>query len=188
MGWMIERAALVGVQQQKDEPEDDDKDAELAAMLGEEALGDDAAVGDDKDSDEEGDDGAAKKAACEPEEDSKAAGSQDKGKNYSAVNVVYKESKLPFRGVLTTVSFTNWLWWRCVRPRLEKTKAKGFADVEGEFGIDDVEEIFGQFMPKDAELPGKNKDDKDDKKSKKGDKDDDKKSKKDDKKDKKGDK
>merc|ERR1711948_89377 len=79
-------------------------------------------------------------------------------------------------GVLTPVSFTNWLWWRCVRPRLEKTKAAGFPDVEGEFGIDDVEEIFGQFMPKDAELPGKNKED--DKKSKKGDKDDDKKSKK----------
>merc|ERR1712039_898318 len=53
--WMIERAALVGVQQQKDEPEDDDKDAELAAMLGEEALGDDAVV-DDKESDDEGED------------------------------------------------------------------------------------------------------------------------------------
>merc|ERR1711976_459556 len=71
-------------------------------------------------------------------------------------------------------------------PRLEKTKAKSFPDVEGEYGIEDVEEIFGQFMPKDAELPGKNKED--EKKSKKGDKDDDKKSKKDDKKDKKGDK
>merc|ERR1712217_563289 len=120
------------------------------------------------------------------EADPKAAGSQEQGKNYSAVNLVFKESKTPFRGVLTPVSFTNWLWWRCVRPRLEKTKAAGFPDVEGEFGIDDVEEIFGQFMPKDAELPGKNKED--DKKSKKGDKDDDKKSKKDDKKDKKGDK
>merc|ERR1712217_817858 len=106
--------------------------------------------------------------------------------NWSAVNVVYKESKLPFRGALTPVKFTNWLWWRCVRPRLEKTKAKSFPDVEGDYGIEDVEEIFGQFMPKDAELPGKNKEE--DKKSKKGDKDDDKKSKKDDKKDKKGDK
>merc|ERR1712217_494246 len=47
-------------------------------------------------------------------------------------------------------------------------------------------EVFGQFMPKDAELPGKNKEDdkkskKDDKKDKKGDKDDDKKDKKGDK-------
>merc|ERR1712194_116431 len=96
--WMHARAQAIGVAANADEPEDDDNDANLARMLGEEALGDDAAVGDDKDSDDEGDAAASStKKAEQEEEDNKAVGTIEKEKNWSAVNVVYKESKLPFR-------------------------------------------------------------------------------------------
>jgi len=118
------------------------------------------------------------------------------------VNVSYKESKLTcFRGGLTPAAFTNWVWYRCVRPRLEETKSKLPAvDISGNaFGVEYVEETFGEFMPptmkgmkyeaeksdkkdKKEEKDKKDKDSKDkkDKKDK-----DDKKDKKDDKKDKK---
>merc|ERR1711879_797198 len=114
-------------------------------------------------------------------------GTVDKQKNWSAVNVACKESKLTFRGCLTPVSFTNWLWYRCIRPKLEETKAKlPELDISGNvYGIEDVEEILGEFMP--AMKPAK-KDEKDDKKSKKEDDKKDKKDKKDDKKDKKDEK
>merc|ERR1712194_910866 len=115
-------------------------------------------------------------------------GTIDKGKNWSSVNVAYKESKLNFRGSLNTISFTNWLWYRCIRPRLEETKAK-LPELSPEeisaYGIDDIEEIFGEFMPVEKEKKDKEdkKEDKDDKKDKKGDKKDKKDEKKKDKKD-----
>merc|ERR1712039_106542 len=125
------------------------------------------------------------KAEAEPEEDQ---GMIDKQKNWSAVNVAYKESKLNFRGVLTPMAFTNWLWYRCVRPKLEETKSK-LPEVDvATFGIDDIEEIMGEFMPAvKVEKDKKDKKDDKDKKDKKDKKDDkDKKDKKDDKDDKKG--
>merc|ERR1712190_40832 len=111
-----------------------------------------------------------------------AQGTIDKQKNWSSVNVAFRESKLNFRGVLSQVSFTNWLWYRCVRPKLEETKSKlpSIDDhhLDAVYGIDDVEEILGEFMPKETKK--EEKADKKDKKDKKGDKKD-----KDDKKDKK---
>merc|ERR1712099_112314 len=107
-----------------------------------------------------------KKEDAEAEEDQ---GTIDKGKNWSAVNVAYKESKLNFRGVLTPVSFTNWLWFRCVRPKLEETKAKLPEVDASNFGIDDIEEIMGEFMP--AVKVDKDKKDKKDDKDKKDKKD-----------------
>merc|ERR1712048_379981 len=129
-----------------------------------------------------------KKREAEKEEDEAAAGTIAKEKNWSAVNLTFKESKLSFRGVLSPLAFTNWVWYRCVRPKLEETKAK-LPDIDtsdGKFGIEDVEELFGEFMPKEIKKPGEGSKDKDEK-DKKKDKKDDKKDKKDDKKDKKDD-
>ena len=65
----------------------------------------------------------------------------------SVTKLAYKESKLEFTGVLTPVSFTNWLWYKCVRPKLEDTKSK-LPDVDTTaFGIEDAEDILGEFTP-----------------------------------------
>jgi len=185
--WMQDRAKLVGVKQEEGD-EDEDDDAELAAMLGESidaeaegAAGADAESGDDE----------AQPSKREEEEDAAAVGTVEKQKNWSAVNVACKESKMNFRGALTQVAFTNWLWYRCIRPKLEETKSR-LPDVEAEggaFGIDDVEEIMGEFMPamkadkkekKDEKEKKGKKDESESKKSeKKDDKKKDKKSKKD---------
>merc|ERR1712194_920233 len=109
----------------------------------------------------------------------------DKDKNWSAVNLVCKESKLLYRGVLSQQGFTNWLWYRCVRPQLEETKST-LPEIDlGDcpYGIEDIDEIFNTYLPA-GKLKKDEKDDKKDKKEKK-DKKDDKKDKKDDKKDKK---
>merc|ERR1711920_761396 len=166
--WMIERANSLNIVE-----EEEDAD-EMAKLLGEEAL---EGEGADDDSDDDGEE--EKKPKDDKGESEKAAA--DKGKNWSAVNVVYKESKLNFRGTFAPVALTNFLWARCVRPKLEETGAKGFDDIEGDaFGIADVEEIAGEFMPampKPKEKKDK-KDEKDDKKDKKDDKKDKKKKKK----------
>merc|ERR1711974_317222 len=91
------------------------------------------------------------------EEEDAAQGTIDKQKNWSAVNVAFRESKLQFRGVLSPTAFTNRLWYRCIRPKLEETKAK-LPDIDvSAYNIDDVEEIFGESMPAVKEK----KDDKD---------------------------
>merc|ERR1711920_404621 len=127
--------------------------------------------------------GQDKKPAASGSKEDKDKAAADKGKNWSAVNVVYKESKLNFRGTLTPVALTNFLWARCVRPKLEEGGSKGFDEIEGDaFGIADIEEIANEFMPA-MPKPKEKKDKKEDKEDKK-----DKKDKKDDKKDKKGDK
>jgi len=84
----------------------------------------------------------------EEEEDEKQ-GTVDKQKNWSAVNVACKESKLSFRGALTPVAFTNWLWYRCIRPKLEETKSKlPEIDIENSnYGIEEVEDLMKEFMP-----------------------------------------
>merc|ERR1712039_398666 len=142
-------------------------------------------VEDDKDDeDDEGGPASASGAAGskdkQEEEDEEAAGTIDKAKNWSAVNCAFKESKLNFRGVLTPLAFTNWLWYRCVRPRLAETKAASLPEIEGDaYGIEDVDELLGEFMPALPKPKEKKEDtDKKDKKDKK----DDKKDKKDDKK------
>merc|ERR1712139_762940 len=90
-----------------------------------------------------------------------------KDRNWSAVNCAYKESKLSFRGVLTPAAFTNWLWMRCIRPKLEETKSK-LPDLPADnpFGVEDVDEIFAEFMPA-QKVKKDEKDDKKDKKDKK---------------------
>lgn len=184
--WMQERAKASGVKlQEEDEDEDVGDDPELAAFMN-------AAEGDgDKDDDDDEDEApapakgnASKKAAEEDEEMAKEIGTVDKQKNWSAVNLAFKESKLAFRGALSAHAFTNWLWYRCIRPKLEDTKSKlPEVDISSNaFGIEEVEEIMGEFMPVMKEK--KDKKDKDDKKDKKDDKKD-KKDKKDDKEDKK---
>merc|ERR1712061_181313 len=85
------------------------------------------------------------------EEEEAALNTAEKQDNWSAVNLVAKESKLNFRGVLTPVAFTNWLWYRCIRPRLEETKSKLPAiddhQLNTVYCIDDIEDILGEFMP-----------------------------------------
>merc|ERR1719343_1374520 len=131
-----------------------------------------AAKADDDDDDDDKEEPAAKAKAKEAEEEDAAQGTIDKAKNWSAVNVAYRESKLQFRGVLSPMAFTNWMWYRCVRPKLEETKAK-LPEIDissGAYNIDDVEEIMGEFMPVIKEKDKKDK--KDDKKDKKDDKKD----------------
>merc|ERR1712096_136966 len=84
------------------------------------------------------------------EEEDAEVGTVEKEKNWSSVNLCYKDSKLTFRGSLNPIAFTNWLRWRCIRPKLEETKAKlQEVDLEEmkDYGIEDLEEIFGEFAP-----------------------------------------
>merc|ERR1712232_830444 len=144
---------------------------------GDESDGEDAAADEKKEE-------ARKK---QEEEDAKEMTTVEKGTNRSLVQLVANESKLPLRGTFSALNLTNWLWYRCVRPKLEETKSKLPELTEDEMeklGIPDVEEVLGEYMPVIKVKDDKDKKDKDDKKDKK-DKDDkkDKKDKKDDKKD-----
>jgi len=189
--FFMERAKAAGVAEQKDEAEDED-DPEILAMLGEEGEGGEGGGDAAAESDEE-DAEAAKKAEQrkkQEEEDKEAVGSVEKAKNWSAVNLACQESKLSYRGSFSSLSFTNWLWYRCIRPKLEETKSKlpELSEEEmAKYGIDDVEEVLGEFMPamkkKDEKEDKKDKKDKDKDKKDKKDSKDDKKDKKDDKKD-----
>merc|ERR1712166_616526 len=91
-------------------------------------------------------------------------------KNWSSVNLVYRECKLNFRGSFNQIQFTNWLWYRVIRAKLEDTKSKmDEIDIgDNAWGIEDIEDVLGEYMP-----PMKaKKEDKDDKKDKKDKKDD----------------
>merc|ERR1711972_260465 len=107
-------------------------------------------------------------------EDADAVGTIEKSRNWSAVNVACKESKLNFRGSFTQVAFTNWLWYKCIRPKLEETKSKlpEMDPSDTAFCIDDVEELLGEFMPVKKEEKDKDKKDKKDDKDNKEKKDD----------------
>jgi len=163
--WLQDRAKAVGVAQAADD-EEEEEDATLVAMLengeGKEEEGGGGGKADDDDDDDKDEAPATKgKGGKEEEEDH---GTIDKQKNWSAVNVAFRESKLNFRGVLTPMAFTNWLWYRCIRPKLEETKSK-LPEIDiasGMYNIDDVEEIMGEFMPVVKEKDKKDK--KDDKK------------------------
>eukprot|EP00439_Symbiodinium_sp_Y106_P022864 s1523_g2.t2 len=183
--FFMERAKAAGVKEKEEEEEDDD-DPEMLALIengGDAPEGGDAAESDDEDPR----DTARKK---QEEEDKEAVGTVEKQKNWSSVNLAFQESKLNYRGSFSALSFTNWLWYRVVRPKLEETKSKmvELSDEELEkYGIPDVEEVLGEFMPapkkKEEEKDKKDKKDKKDDKDKKDKKDkkeeDDKKDKKD---------
>merc|ERR1712070_1345104 len=116
-------------------------------------------------------------------EDQEKEAAAAKQTNRSMVNIVAKESKLPLRGSFSALSLTNWLWYRCVRPKLEETKSK-LPEMSDEalesLGINDVEEVLGEYMPVIKVKEDKDKKDKKDKDDKKDKKDkDDKKDKKD---------
>jgi len=176
--WLQDRAKKLGLQQQDDkEADDDDDDPELAALLGEAPLdpndGDKDGTAEAESDDEEEGGEPKKEVEEEPEE---AMGATQKDKNYSAVNLACKDSKMGYRGVFSQESFTNWMWYRCIRPRLEESKSKlPELDISNNaFGIEDIEEILGEFMPamKVAKEEKDKKDKKDDKKDKKDKKDD----------------
>jgi len=175
--WMVERASTFGVKQEKEEDEDEEEeDPTLLAMLQGGEEGDEGDGGaDDEEEEEKPRPGAPSKK--EEEEEDEKEGVIKKDRNWSAVNCSYKESKLAFRGVLSPVAFTNWLWFRVIRPKLEETKSKlPEIAADNTYGIEDVEEIFGEFMPavkvkKEEKDDKKDKKGKDDKKDKKGSKD-----------------
>lgn len=164
--YFTDRAKAAGVAATKEEDEDDMDDPEILALLGETgAEGAEGGEAGGEESDEEDPKDAARKK--QEEEDKEDAGTVEKAKNWSAVNLCCQETKLSFRGSFSAVAFTNWLWWRCIRPKLEETKASCpelTEDDKEKYGLMDVEEILGEFMPKIVV--------KDDKKEKKGDKDD----------------
>merc|ERR1719374_95 len=173
--WMLERAKSLGVKNE----EDDDDGAHLE-LIAQKMSNDDGGVVDDDDEEDE------EPAAVRPgdkvkkeDEEEEEAKKTEKGKNVSSVGLAFRESKLSFRGVLSPTAFTNWMWYRCVRPRLEETKAKlPEIDINGNaYGIEDVDEILGEWLPvlkeKDAKKDKKDdKEKKDDKKGKKDEKDD----------------
>lgn len=185
--YFMERAKAAGVKEQKEEEEEED-DPEMLALLGDGEVPE----GGDADSDAEEDPRDAQRKKQE-EEDKEAVGTVEKSKNWSSVNLAFQESKLNYRGSFSALSFTNWLWFRVVRPKLEETKSKlpELSDEEmDKYGIQDVEDVLGEFMPamkkKEEKEDKKDKKDKDkdkDKKDKKDKEDDKKKDKKDDKKD-----
>merc|ERR1711933_298021 len=112
--------------------------------------GDDSGAAAPDAGDDDDDEPPPSKTTKKEEEDEEEVGTGDKQKNWSAVNEACKESKLSFRGAPTPVAFTNWLWYRCIRPKLEETKSKLpelDEDLMETYGIDDVEEILGEFMP-----------------------------------------
>lgn len=191
--WMRSRAKECGVVEVKDDEEEEDTAEDLAvmAMLG----GGEADDGAESEEEEPAAPakGAGKGDAKEKEEkDAEEEDAKKDEKNWSSVNLVYRECKLNFRGSFSQVQFTNWLWYRVIRAKLEDTKSKmDEVDIsDNNWGIEDIEEVLGEFMPpmkakkedKDDKKGSKKDDKKDDKKDKK-DKKDDKDSKKDSKKD-----
>merc|ERR1712137_735085 len=179
--WMQDHAKMRGIKDRDEEQEEED-DAEILKML---EGGED---GDDDDDDEEpeaADSVALSSVAAKPGEDGKEDIKVEKDRNWSAVNLTFRDSKLTFRGSFSNISFTNWLWWRIIRPKLETTKSKeGLPEVDindGNYGIADIEEILGEFAPPLTEKKEKDKKekDKDKDKKKKEDKKEDKKKKKD---------
>merc|ERR1719407_453437 len=103
-------------------------------------------------------------------------------KNYSSVSLAYEDTKLSFRGHLSALNFTNWLWHHVVRDKLEETKGKVPDDDMD--GVAECDAVLREFCPAKKEKKDK-KEDKKDKKDDKKDKKDDKKDKKDKKDDKK---
>merc|ERR1711953_1408224 len=65
--------------------------------------------------------GAAKaKAATKPDkkgakdEKKEEEKEEEKARNWSAANLAYIDSKLPYKGPFSPVAFTNWTWYRTV--------------------------------------------------------------------------
>merc|ERR1712176_1542125 len=86
--------------------------------------------------------------------------------NVSSVNLAFQDSKIPFKGSFSPVAFTNWCWFRTIRPKLSATKGSmPDLDPNMDYGIDLVEEVLGQYVP--AGKKDDKKDKKDDKKKKK---------------------
>jgi len=140
--WMQSRAKASGVKAEKEEEEDDDDEEALALLAG-----DGGAEGGLEDDESDGDDEAPPKKGDKEEEEPEIV--VDKDKNWSAVNLVCKESKLSYRGVLSQIGFTNWMWYRCVRPSLEATKSS-LPDIDLSdcpYGIEDIDEIFNMYLP-----------------------------------------
>merc|ERR1712217_679051 len=88
--------------------------------------------------------------------DSKAKGGkeekQKEEKNWSSVNLAFQDSKPPFKGAFSPLAFTNWCWFRTIRPRLAATKGSlPDLDSKVDYGIDLVEEVLGQYVPAEKE-------------------------------------
>merc|ERR1712014_349453 len=80
-------------------------------------------------------------------EDKEESGTVEKSKNWSSVNLCCQETKI---AALPAIPFTNWLWWRCIRPKLEETKSS-LDDLSEEdrekYSIDLIEEVLGEHCP-----------------------------------------
>merc|ERR1711988_1932978 len=118
--FFMERAKSFGVEASKEEEEDDD-DPEIEKLLGDGEMGEGSGEkGEDSEEEESKEEAERKKKEKEDEEE---VGTVDKSKNWSSVNICSQETKLTFRGSFSNLAFTNWLWWRCIRPKLEETKS-----------------------------------------------------------------
>jgi len=133
-------------------------------------------VEDDSDiEDEEEEKEKPKAGGKSPEKDATQQG--EKERNWSVVNLAWQESRLQFRGILTEKNFTNWLWVKVIHEKLAETKGKLPEIAEDEL-MEELNELFAEFLPrkkeesKDKKDKKDKKDDKKDKKDKKGDKED----------------
>merc|ERR1711953_572919 len=88
-------------------------------------------------------------------------------KNWSAVNLTYIDSKLPYKGAFSPAAYTNWCWFRTIRPKLSASKGPlPEIDSKIDYGIEAVEAVLGEYAPKLEEEKKDKKDKKDDKKDK----------------------
>merc|ERR1712194_560974 len=90
----------------------------------------------------------AKKGKEKKDKEEKKDDKKDE-RNWSAVNLAYVDSKLPYKGSFSAPACTNWFWYRMIRPELVATKASlPEMNPEADFGIDAVEEVLGEYAPK----------------------------------------
>merc|ERR1712194_826430 len=172
--WLFDRAKVLGLRK---------KDASAVAE----------ADSDESDGESDGDDpsspasgGKTNTTATTAETKSKETKAEEK--NWSSVYLVYQESKLQFRGALSEVNFSNWVWKECIRRKLDESKGSmdSIEENDGELdeattqGIEDVNQLLAEFYPADVIKARADAEKKKEKKAEKKDKKEDKKSKKED--------
>lgn len=129
-----------------------------ARILGLRKAGDTINGGEDDSDSEEDESSPSSKKNPKPAEKVEKDKEAVEEKNWSMVNLVFQESKMSFRGNLSELNFSNWVWKEVVRPKLEDSKgavddlAEGDKDVAEKFrsGWEEVHEILSEYFPSDV--------------------------------------
>ena len=121
--WMKDCAKKMGVKAIPEETESDEEDES----------------GDEGESDGEMSPGAKareKQRLAQEAADKEFEEKAKKEKNWSQVHLAYIESKSNYRGIMTPLNFTNWIWAEIIRPKL--------LDAKGE--MMDMTEVHNFFL------------------------------------------